>query len=162
MEAMHSSDLVFFRRLTPSPIPRIVASTAKDSSTDVYSDAVEEDTPGQGASRALEVPASPGLNVSSHDKRRLQIQKVREMVCCTVTVSLLHDSSCLKFNDSFAASLLHESRKSSFIQRTSYLSPPTQNLTTCHLSNSTSTILILSPPPLSLLLSFFFHFWGFV
>ena len=100
MEAMQNSDLVFFRRSTPSPVPRIYFSSERDDSTNVSSEMIdtEIDTQEEGhihvvtpspplaisaqSERGLHahnaIAVTPPLPVSAHDERRRQIQNVWE------------------------------------------------------------------------------------
>ena len=78
MEAMHASDLIFFRRTTPSPIPRIYDSSDKDDSTNVSSEMIDSEIASQEVKATTEFPAVPTLKVTAHDERRLQIQNVRK------------------------------------------------------------------------------------
>ena len=77
MEAMHTSDLMFFRRSTPSPIPRIYASSDKDDSTNVSSEMIDRDIQLQEEKQIhTAVATAPAITVSAYDERRLQIQNV--------------------------------------------------------------------------------------
>ena len=77
MEAMHTSDLMFFRCSSPTPIPRLFASADKDDCTNVSSEMIDRDIGMQEVEQSLTVAPTPTLKVSAHDERRLQIQNVR-------------------------------------------------------------------------------------
>ena len=77
MEAMHTSDLMFFRRSTPSPIPRIYASSDKDDSTNVSSEMIDRDIQLHEEEQIHPtLTTAPAITVSAYDERRLQIQNV--------------------------------------------------------------------------------------
>lgn len=87
MEAMHTSDLIFFRRSTPSPIPRFYATSDKDDATNVSSDMIEHDVFVEEVKEVTEERNTNTLTVTAHDERRLQIQSVRLSICKTMNIS---------------------------------------------------------------------------
>ena len=87
MEAMHSADFVFFRRLTPEPVPKIFLNSQKDKDTSVDSESFNENQEEIEEVEAVEAvgiikskswaSSSSLFSASAHDERRKQIQNVR-------------------------------------------------------------------------------------
>lgn len=74
------TDLMLFRRATPSPVPKIFSPSEKDESTNVDSDSLNEtiNTSGNTLDNDEHLTSSrTNLTASAFDERRWSIQSVR-------------------------------------------------------------------------------------